>query len=196
MEEMEVRDSTNPNDMLFDVEVKVTGKERVKRILYWVAWVVGSLVLLAILVYLLPALIMLTAAILPGVIFLSKHFYKYFCPGYRYQIEKGVLKLYLLYGKTGSGKRLVTVALKDMEIIAPYNKTEPEFAKYREMANDSSIAVRYEAPSSMDHPDVYFCIFDDEEKGRSIMFLEATNKFVKIAKFYNGENTVVSQVSR
>jgi len=196
LEEMEVRDSTNPNDMLFDVEKKVTGKERGKRILYWVAVVIGSFIFLAVLVYILPALIMLAAAVLPAVIFLSKHFYKYFCPGYRYQIEKGVLKLYLLYGKTGSGKRLVTVSLKDMELIAPYNKTEGDLAKYHEIANDPSITVRYEAPSSMDHPDVYFCIFDDAEKGRSIMFIEATNKFIKIAKFYNSENVVSSQVSR
>ncbi len=195
-EEMDVHQTLGPNDMVYDVEKKPTSRDRLNRILYIAVWALGLIVIGAILLYIMPVLVLFIAALIPAIIFFFKKFYIYFNLGYRYRLDKGTMKVYVLYGKKGAGKRLLTYNLKDMEMIAPYNKTENGLDAYRAKLEREQIVTRYECASDMSGADVYFCLFNDPEKGRSVLFIDGTEKFIRIAKFYNADRTVPSTVSR
>ncbi len=199
-EELDVYQTLGPNDMVYDVEKKRTARDIWLRIGYAALWVVGLIVIGSILIYIMPVLVLFMAALVPVAVFFYKRFHIYLEIGYRYRLDKGVMKCYVLYGKKGAGKRLVTVSLKDMELIAPANRrpenlSDKARACYADIDN-GRVDKKYEIASDMTGEDVYLCMWKAEDGTRSVLYLDGTEKFARISKFYNSENTVVVPLSR
>ena len=75
-----------------------------------------------------------------------------------------------------------------MTAIAPYKD------QYKAAAEDPSIKNVYDATSSTDAPDCYYCLFNDENDEKCVLFFEATKKILKQAKLFNAI-TVLSEVT-
>ena len=54
----------------------------------------------------------------------------------------------------------------------------------------------YSALTTPTSPDAYFATFENEKKEKCIVYFEATEKALKICRFYNPAATVVTKVSR
>ena len=54
----------------------------------------------------------------------------------------------------------------------------------------------YSALITPTSPDAYFATFENEKKEKCIVYFEATEKALKICRFYNPAATVVTKVSR
>ncbi|MBR6515055.1 MAG: hypothetical protein IKT46_09525 [Clostridia bacterium] len=104
-------------------------------------------------------------------------------------ISGGHLTLTTVYGRKKS-KDLCKIKVSLFDAIAPYNNPE-----YKKAADDFKYDKRYEAVSSMAHPDVYYAYGTNEFGEKVICFFEVTNKGLKVMKFLN-KKTVVTEVSR
>ena len=94
-----------------------------------------------------------------------------------------------IYGKKKS-KDLCKIKVSSFDAIAPYNNEE-----YKKAADEFKYDKRYEAVSSMNHPDVFYAYGTNEFGEKVICFFEVTNKALKVMKFLN-KKTVVTEVSR
>lgn len=104
-------------------------------------------------------------------------------------ISGGHLTLTTIYGKVKS-KEHCKIKVSLFDVIAPYNNPE-----YKADADNFQYDKRYEAVSSMGHPDVYYAYGINEFGEKIICFFEVTNKGLKVMKFLN-KKTVVTEVSR
>jgi hypothetical protein len=114
--------------------------------------------------------------------------YRYVKIEYEYRISSGTMTVSKIFNKR-SRKDWLEIIIKDMEIIAPYSDIYKDRAE-----SDDDIIRRYEAVSSMSHPDMYFTIFQNENDEKSILFFEATGKTLKLIHS-NNRNTIIRPVS-
>ena len=107
---------------------------------------------------------------------------------YEYSITSGVMTFSEIYG--GKSRKAVTeFRLKDCTAIAPLS--DP--AK-REYANRYDAEISYVALSNKNAPNGYFATFEDEKGRRCIFFFEATEKTLKICRFYNAAATTITKI--
>lgn len=104
---------------------------------------------------------------------------------YEYSIESGDMTISNIYGGR-SRKKIVTFKLKDCSLIAPVST-------YDFKAKDYEPEKIYNALSSEKAEDAYFALFELDGK-RCTAYFEATEKALKICKYYNSTATVMSKV--
>ena len=115
--------------------------------------------------------------------------WRYTNPEYEYSITSGVLTFSEIYGGK-SRKVIAEFRIKDCSVIAPLSDPDK-----RELADRYNAEISYIALSEKDAPDGYFALFENEKGKRCIFFFEATEKTLKICRFYNPANTTVTKVS-
>ena len=106
---------------------------------------------------------------------------------YSYHINSGTLVFSKIYGGRKK-KKVMEVKLKDMTVIAPLS--DPT---YKAQLDAFAPEVTYSALSGTDAPDVYFGIYTQDGK-RCVFYFEATQKTLKICRYYNSTHTVMSDV--
>ncbi|MGI6742078.1 MAG: hypothetical protein ACOX4O_00235 [Eubacteriales bacterium] len=119
--------------------------------------------------------------------FILRHLFRYVDIEYEYTVVSGELRVDIIYGNARR-KEWVAKKFADMTAIAPYKD------QYKAAAEDSSINNVYDATSSTDSPDCYYCLFNDENDDKCVLFFEATTKILKQAKLFN-VITVLSEVT-
>lgn len=148
------------------------------------AWVVMGLVT-RILVPLL-ALIPVTTGIL---IFAT---WRYVSVEYEYSITSGIFTFTKVFGGR-SRKKILEFPLRDALLIAPLDDE-----RARATAEGYRPEREFHAISSLSSPDVYFVLFESEnkkerEKRRAILYFEATEKALSVCRFYNKSATTVRE---
>lgn len=181
---------TNHADLT--VEKKVEGTYKRNRMLMKVAYVLGLVLILALLA--VAEMLLLGLIIVPVYPFLLSKLIIPLTSPYvnieeKMDISGGHLTLSTIYGKVKS-KDLCKIKISLFDAIAPYNNEE-----YKKAADEFKYDKRYEAVSSMDHPDVYYAYGTNEFGEKVICFFEVTNKALKVMKFLN-KKTVMTEVSR
>ena len=101
---------------------------------------------------------------------------------HEYVIASGTMTFTDILGNR-TRKKLYEKKIKDMEKIAPML---PEYA-----ADYADASVRYDWRGSVNSPDSYFFTCRDENGKKTVVFFEATNKAIKIMRFYNSQATVM-----
>ncbi len=98
---------------------------------------------------------------------------------YEYIISDGEMRMMKIYG--GKSMRLLfRTRISSMNLIAPYN------GEHRAAADKIPAENRICCVSSMSSPDIYFGIFREDSKERAVFF-EATEKTLRVIKYYNSE---------
>ncbi len=162
------------------VEAKSEGTLRVKRILLILAYILVPVAFFTLLcflkLYVLGCFIVLFTAIL---CFFT---WRYVQIEYEYIVVKGEMSFSKIFGRQ-SRREFLKVRIQDMSLLAPYKD------EYKARADAAE--KKYFAVSSMKSPDIYVGIFKEgKSRENSVIFFEATSKFVKLAKFYNSAVTV------
>ncbi len=166
------------------VNQKIEGMWRIKKtglILLYIFFVLGWFIFgFASKMFQLLALIPITLYIL---VLLT---WRYVNVEYEYSMTSGVLTFSKIYGGK-SRKKVTEFKIKDCTLIAPMSAQDFK-------ARDYEAEKVYSALSSKNARDVYFALFEEDGK-RAIFYFEATEKALKICKYYNMANTNVTKVS-
>lgn len=174
---------SGPNFLEYSVDKKIEGWHLAKRLLLILGYIL-FVILLFVGIYLsnfIPV-----GALLPLFTWILVFFtWRYVCVEYEYTLASGQLTVAKIYGNR-TRRVLLEVRLSDMTLIAPLNKS---FSGQIERANP---AKTYDALSSKKSPNAYFALFPDKNGKVAILYFDACNKFVSLAKFYNSAATVLS----
>ena len=123
---------------------------------------------------------------LPLLIWIAVFFtWRYVSVECEYQILDGEMRAMEIYGSKNM-RELCRVRVSAMEKIAPYRD------EYKAEADAIPENCRCACVSSMDAPDLYYAIFTDKDSDRCVLFFEATEKTLKVLRYYNSE-TVMSK---
>lgn len=129
-------------------------------------------------------------ALIPVTLWMVVFFtWRYVSLEYEYSILAGEVTVSNIYGGR-SKKAILKVKIKEMTKIAPWHADAADedikrFAPTRE----------YSAVSTMDSPDVYCALFVHPDTGdRCVLWFEATERALKVFRFYNAPATVVTKV--
>lgn len=175
------------NYMEYRVAKNTTARDRLKRFIIIFGWSILPLMLiivglavkpLTVLIYMTPVGVMIAIPF-------GRHQYHMSFIEYEYALVAGVIRMDKIYGSI-KRKPWFEAKLSDMTLLAPYE------GGYKTKADAFQADIRYEAASSLDSPDVYVGTYRNEEGNQCVLFFEATNKFINLAKFYN-RNIVVKQ---
>lgn len=173
----------------FVVEPPKSGKTLVKRILMICAYVIFDLSLALIMLF-NPAFFpwfALSAVITSILIFFT---WRFTSVEYEYSMVSGEITFSKIYGGR-TRKQMVVFRLKECTMIAPAHQRE-----WMERAELFEAQKVYHALSREDAPDAYFATFENDKQEKCIVFFEATEKALKICRFYNPSATVITKVSR
>ena len=118
--------------------------------------------------------------------------WRYVSVEYEYSITSGVFTLTKVFGGR-SRKKVLEVALRNALLIAPLDD-----ARSRATAEQYRPEREFHAISSLSSPDVYFMLFEyenkkEKEKRRAILYFEATEKALSVCRFYNKSATMVRE---
>ncbi len=102
---------------------------------------------------------------------------------YEYIILDGEFRMIKIYGSKQM-RELCCTRVSAMKRIAPYRD------EYASDADAVPKERRIEAVSSMDASDIYYAIFNDGDD-ECVVFFEATEKTLKVLRYYNSETVVV-----
>jgi len=181
-------DESMTNYAEYRVEKKSTASDIGKRMLIGFAWFMLPMIFIIVglsstsltwMVFLFPIGVIIAVPF-------GRHNVKATFKEYEYALVAGVMRFDIIDG-TMKRKEWFEAKLGDMTIIAPYE------GEYKAKADSISAEIRYEAISSFDSPDVYFGAYRNDEGKQCIVFFEATNKLLNLAKFYN-RGIVIKQV--
>ena len=164
---------------------KNTGAKKLKPILFIVGYVVFALGLLtfALATKIGAPLISLAPLALAVMIFFT---WRYTKIEYEYSITSGVLTFSEIYG--GRSRKVITeFKLKDCLKISPLSELDRH--------DEEGVNVTYNALPNKSSPSAYFATFDDNRGRRCIFFFEATEKALKICRFYNPSHTKIIKVN-
>ena len=170
------------------VAQKKTGKYALRKVILIICYIVYTLVLLSVgmLTRLAAPLLALTPLTLAVIIFFT---WRYVNIEYEYSITSGEVTVSRILGGR-SRKEMVQFRLKDCSMIAPLHDRI-----WQERAELFGADQTFVALSSEDAPDAYFAAFEDENGKKSIVYFEATERALKVCRFYNPAATVVTKVS-
>lgn len=161
----------------YGVKKKPEGKYKLHRILMICGYVLFDLAYIIACTVLTKAAMFI--ALLPVLTWILSYFtWLYVNIEYEYTIVGGNMKFMEVYGMRAFTE-ICAVKVSQMTIIAPYS------GDYRKEADDAEIEKRCYCVSSMSSPDIYFGIYTEGGK-RCAVFFEATEKTLKVMKYYNG----------
>ena len=166
------------------VERKNKGSNKLKPVLFILGYVVLAigLLLFAVKSKLGAPLVALAPLALWIAVFLT---WRYTKIEYEYSITSGILTFSEIYG--GRSRKVITeFKLKDCLAIAPLSELGKRDAE--------ETHIKYSALSDLNSPSAYFASFDDEKGRRCVFLFEATEKALKICRFYNPSHTKVTKV--
>lgn len=182
------------NTYEYTVAQKIEGKWKLARAGLITGYVLYVVILLFVGIFtrIIVPLLALIPVTLWMIVFCT---WRYVKVEYEYSITSGIFTLSNVYGNR-SRKKMLEIPIKDMTVVAPYNNEFPDqIADADEKIQRFAPEVEHKAVSSFDSPDVYYALYSDKNTGeRGIIWFEATEKALKIFKFYNSTATVVSKV--
>ena len=112
--------------------------------------------------------------------------WRYAKPEYEYSMTSGVLTFSVIYGNRTRKKKFDT-RIAQADTIAPYSvSAKSDIEKYAPQTT-------YMGVSSLYSPDAYYMLFETADGKRCVYYFEATDKALKILRFYNPK-TVVTKV--
>lgn len=124
-------------------------------------------------------------AFLPLLVWMLIYFtWRYVSPEYEYSTLSGEITFTTIYGGK-TRKALFTANIKDFQTIAPYDEAAEAYVSAQRCNRD------FLCMSSLQAPDLYYGIFMLEDE-KCVVYFEATEKALKILKYYN-HRTVVTQ---
>ncbi len=100
-----------------------------------------------------------------------------------YQILDGEMKFMEIFGSKNM-RELCRVRVSAMTRIAPYTDA------YKAEADAIPAENRCFCVSSMDAADIYFALFKNKEGADCVVFFEATEKTLKVLRYYNSETVI------
>jgi uncharacterized membrane protein YphA (DoxX/SURF4 family) len=104
--------------------------------------------------------------------------WRYVSVEYEYSLTGGVMTLNKIYGGR-SRKRVAEIRIKDMTLIAPF---DGEFIRRAEAyAPERTI----DFTSDLQKDEVYFALYETEDKRRGILYFEVTEQSLRILRYYN-----------
>ncbi len=143
---------------------------------------VGIFALLSLIGYdflLLPSSVMIIVLEVFGI----WYFWKYTSIEYDYIISTGDISVDVVYGGR-SRKNMFTVKISTASLIAQYNGNEAPEEKNAEIV--------YKCVSSFEASNIIYIVFKDEDGKNCIAYIESTQKFAKLLKFYNSSACKIS----
>lgn len=166
----------------YGVKKKPEGKYKLFRILMVTGYVVFAL---AYFLFFTTMNILPIIALLPVLTWILVFFtWRFVSIEYEYYILDGEFKLIEVYGSKNM-RELCRVRISAMDSVAPYRGEN----KARADAFDEKDCIY--GVSSMDNPDIYYAIFKDESGASRVLFFEATEKTLKVIKYYKSDVEVV-----
>jgi len=152
----------------------------------------AAIILLSLVLSAAGAVVILNSPLLPVMVIylvlvgiLTWYLWQFVSIEFEYSIVMGEMEMDIIYGQRRR-KKIASAKIKDMTIIAPYD------AAYESQMSSPDINKTIFAASDIKSPDTYFCIYNDEKNGKTLLFFEATRKTLDIMKFYNSSSTVIS----
>lgn len=111
--------------------------------------------------------------------------WRYVCPEYEYSIVSGEITFATVYGGR-SRRTALSFRLKDCSLIAPLSECDERIERYApEKVYDMSV--------SQSSPGAYVALVEVGGKRTAVLF-EATDKALKICRFYNSAATKISKI--
>ena len=168
------------------VNKKLEGSYAVKRVMLIIGYFVFGILEFTV-VY--ASKLFVLFALAPVTIWMFVFFtWPYFSVEHEYSMIGGNITFSEILGGR-KRKEKFSIRISSFDVIAPYNNDyRSEIASYK-------ATVEYNALSSEKTPNSpYFALFTDEKGRRCVFFFEATNKSLRILKYYNTA-TVMTQVS-
>lgn len=162
------------------------GSYAFKRILAFIGYFIFGIILF-IVVYASKLFVLFAFA--PVTIWMLVYFtWPYFNIEHEYALIAGNITFSEIYGGR-KRKEKFSIRISSFDVIAPYdNDHRKEISSYK-------ATVEYNAFSSDKNPkSPYFALFTDSKGKKCVFFFEATNKALRILKYYNAE-TVMTTVS-
>lgn len=163
----------------YAVTKKPEGRYKMQRTLMICGYVLFALLYMFVFLVLTKAAVLI--AILPVLTWiLTYHTWLWVNVEYEYIIVGGVFKLSEVYGMRRF-REICSVRVSNMTLIAPY------YGDYKTEADSAAISHRSFGVSSMRSPDIYFGLYTDNNGEQCVVFFEATEKTLKVIKYYNSE---------
>jgi len=167
----------------YTVEHKAEGKLKQKRILLislYVLFLVGGMILFVGVLKIWPigAIMPFLTWIIWGLTWRTVQL------EHKYEVASAKLSIYEIYGR----KKQIPVfehLISDFKIVAPMND------QYKDEYTKADVII--DQRGSIASTDSYFAAFEKDGQ-RTVVMFEATNKMLKVMKFYNSKNTVVTEV--
>lgn len=176
-------DNASNNFVNYGVKKKSEGKYKIMRLLMLLAYAAFAIAYCAFFLSVIKAPMLI--ALLPVFVWIISFFtWRFVSIEYEYIILDGEMRMYEVYGAKNM-RELCRVRVSAMSRIAPNGK-ETEQYKPEECIY---------GVSSMSNPDVYFGAFKDENGSDRVLFFEATEKTLKVIKYYNSEALVMSKTT-
>ena len=110
--------------------------------------------------------------------------WRYVAVEYEYSLAGGFMTLNMIYGGR-SRKKVAEIRIKDMSMIAPFD------GDYIKEAERYAPERTVDFTSDLQKPEVYFALYETEDKRRGILYFEATDQALRILRYYNSQAVVI-----
>ena len=168
------------NQYEYIVKQKSEGVWKFRRIMMIVLYVVFNLAYLAAFLLTFPWAI----TFLPLLDWVLIYFtWRFVSLEYEYSTLSGEITFTTIFGGK-TRKNLFTVNIRDFQKIAPYDQAAEAYVSAQKCTRD------FRCMSSINAPDLYYGIFMLEDE-KCVVYFEATEKALKIMKYYNIGTVVV-----
>ena len=112
--------------------------------------------------------------------------WRYVSIEYKYSLVSGTMTFYEVYGGK-KNKMMLEKKVKSFSEIRPLGDNEKS-----ELAKRTFSKVYSFVRSDNEQSNKYFAIFEDDNAGECIVYFEATQKTLKILKYYNSNTEVIN----
>ena len=178
----DIGDNASNNFVNYGVKKKSEGKYKLSRTLAVCGYVVFAA---AYFLFFVSMNILPIIALLPVFTWILTFFtWRWVSVEYEYYILDGEMRMLEVYGGKNM-RELCRIRVSAMHRIAPYS------GEYKSEADAIPAERRIESVSTMSSPDVYFGIYKDSDGNDCALFFEATEKTLKVIKYYNSDVVLV-----
>ena len=106
--------------------------------------------------------------------------WRYVSVEYEYSLTGGVMTLNKILGGR-SRKKIADIRIKEMTLVAPFEGDV--IAQAERYAPERTV----DFTSDLQKPEVYFALYETEDKRRGILYFEATEQALRILRYYNSQ---------
>lgn len=110
--------------------------------------------------------------------------WRYVSVEYEYSLTGGIMTLNKIYGGR-SRKKVTDIRIKDMSMVAPFD------GEYINAAEQYAPERTVDFTSDLQKPEVYFALYETEDKRRGILYFEVTEQTLRILRYYNSQAVTV-----